>query len=190
MEPTGRSQGIVSSIFRILGLLLVAWYFVACLQTHDFSSFVDNIDLIIHEAGHFVFIFFGDLMHFVGGSLLQVLMPLIFLGYFALRREFYSMAFMMIWTGYNIVMVSWYMDDALAMNLPLLGGDSSIHDWNHIFSVTHLLPYTHQIAHAFLGLGWLVTIAGIVLGIWFSLAPQWREELLSRVHLSASGKSL
>lgn len=34
------------------------------------------------------------------------------------------------------------------LQLPLLGGEDSIHDWNYLLSSTGLLPSTHRIAVA------------------------------------------
>ena len=36
-----------------------------------------SLDLIVHEAGHFFFRFFGETMMIAGGSLLQILLPAI-----------------------------------------------------------------------------------------------------------------
>jgi hypothetical protein len=42
------------------------------------SSFLHRVDLVFHEAGHILFIPFGSFMSILGGSLLQILVPLIF----------------------------------------------------------------------------------------------------------------
>ena len=36
---------------------------------------LDNIDLVIHEAGHFFFSFFGKFIYTLGGTLMQVILP-------------------------------------------------------------------------------------------------------------------
>jgi hypothetical protein len=41
------------------------------------SSLMHNVDLVFHEAGHVVFRPFGRFMTILGGSLAQLLMPLI-----------------------------------------------------------------------------------------------------------------
>jgi hypothetical protein len=44
--------------------------------------------------------------------------------------------------------VSVYAGDSLALQLPLLGGQDSIHDWNYLLSSLNLLPATAKVAGA------------------------------------------
>jgi hypothetical protein len=48
------------------------------------------------------------------------------------------------------------MKDAILMQLPLLGGDGTIHDWNWLFTQTGLLSWSQLI-------GTLTYIIGIIL---------------------------
>jgi len=73
------------------------------------------------------------------------------------------------WCGYNIVNVSYYMADAVLMQLPLLGGDNVIHDWNYLLTSLNLLPETHLLSNIALYFGFAILIAGIVGGLWFSV---------------------
>ena len=43
---------------------------------------MDNIDLVIHEAGHVFFSLFGKFIYTLGGSLMQLIIPLIIAGFF------------------------------------------------------------------------------------------------------------
>ncbi|MDQ6652390.1 MAG: hypothetical protein M3Y84_06570 [Acidobacteriota bacterium] len=52
--------------------------------------------------------------------------------------------------------VSVYAGDAVALQLPLLGGEGSIHDWNYMLSSLNLLDSTTQIAGAIRLLGTIV----------------------------------
>ena len=36
-------------------------------------TWIDNADLVIHEAGHIFFMFFGKFIHFAGGTLMQII---------------------------------------------------------------------------------------------------------------------
>jgi hypothetical protein len=157
---------------KLLAAILVAWYLFSCANNTNFGHFIDNIDLIIHEAGHPIFSFFGDLVMFLGGSFNQILIPFIFSVYFFFRKEYYSASIVGMWVGYNIVNVSYYMADAILMNIPLLGGDSSSHDWNNIFSMTHTLSYTHTFSSIAWTIGMAVMIIGLCFAIWYSIRPQ------------------
>ena len=159
--------------FRLIVAVLFAWYFMnSALNPQDWH-FIDNVDLIIHEAGHWIFIFFGQMISIIGGSLNQLLIPFVFSAYFFLRRDFYSASVVLMWLGYNFVNVSVYMADAVKMNLPLLGGDSVIHDWNYILSNLGLLNQTHLFSSITRTIGIFVIITGAVLAVRFSMK---REE--------------
>jgi len=155
--------------FRIIFVLLFAWYFMNCALNQQDWHFIDNVDLIIHEAGHWIFIFFGEMISVIGGSFNQILIPFIFSVYFFLRRDFYSAYLIFMWFGYNIVNVSVYMSDALYMNLPLLGGDSVIHDWNYILGKFNLLNQAHLLGSITRTIGIFVIITGAVLAVRFGL---------------------
>ncbi|MFA6601692.1 MAG: hypothetical protein WCT02_02415 [Candidatus Paceibacterota bacterium] len=158
--------------WKLAAALLIAWYFFRCAATPTFGHFIDNVDLLIHEAGHWIFMFFGEFVTFLGGSLNQILIPAIFCGYFILRRDYYSSSILLMWVGYNIVNVSFYMADAVVMKLPLLGGDSSMHDWNNLLWMTHTLQYTHLFSSIAWGIGMFVMVAGAVLAVKFSVKEE------------------
>lgn len=148
---------------KIIFAILFALYFINCIRTLDDFHFISGVNLIIHEAGHFIFMFLGEFMHILGGSLNQVLIPLIFVGYFFLRRDLFSVGVILMWTGESIIEVARYAADAIVMQLPLLGGDNVIHDWNWLLSYTHLLKYTPIVSTAIYDVGILTLIIGITL---------------------------
>ena len=101
------------------------------------------------------------------GSGFQVLLPLSIAGYFFYTRQRFAGAITLMWVGQNLINVSVYAGDALVMQLPLLGGDSVIHDWNWLLSTLNVLRYTSQIAFIINGLGFLTIILGIALACVF-----------------------
>lgn len=92
-------------------------------------------------------------MMIAGGSLFQVIMPALFVGYFWYHSKYYSAALVLFWVGESILNVSVYAGDSLALQLPLLGGQDSIHDWNYLLSSLNLLPATAKVAGAIRLLG-------------------------------------
>lgn len=149
--------------WRVIPVGVLFWYFMySALNSQDWH-FIDGVDLIIHEAGHWVFIFFGQFVSILGGSLIQILIPLVFVLYFFFRRDFFSASILLMWLGYNFVNISVYMADAVRMQLPLLGGDFVIHDWNYIFNALGLLEYSGAIADLVRIIGIFVIITGAVL---------------------------
>jgi hypothetical protein len=159
--------------WKLLGTAFLAWYFMSYAVgdpqgTLANWNFVDNVDLVIHEAGHIIFLFFGDFLHILGGSLTQILVPAIFAGYFFLRRQYFSGSVVLFWVGENVISVATYMGDAVVQQLPLLGGDGVIHDWNYLLSATGLLKYTIPLSNITHGIGVLLLIAAAVLCVRFS----------------------
>ena len=69
---------------------------------------VHAFDLIVHEAGHFIFRFFGQTMMVAGGSLLQILLPALFVyqGLYWSNRIGTQLALLLL--GQNFVDVSIY----------------------------------------------------------------------------------
>jgi hypothetical protein len=132
---------------------------------------IDGVNLVIHEAGHLIFRPFGEFMMIAGGSLFQVIMPSLFVGYFWHQRKFYSAALVLFWVGESILNVSVYAGDSLVLQLPLLGGQDSVHDWNYMLSAMNLLPATAKIAGAIRLLGTLAIILAAAGSYKFATKP-------------------
>lgn len=138
----------------VLGLksLLIAFYIyllINYLLDPIYTNIFDGINLGIHEAGHLLFIFFGETTHVWGGTLLQTLVP-IFAGlHLYLKKDLFGVYFTTVWLGTSLIGISVYMKDAVTMSLPLVSvgfsGDP-IHDWNYIFTETELLNYSQEIS--------------------------------------------
>ena len=127
---------------RLIGIALGGLYVVRYLRTWsepDSWTILDDVDLAIHEAGHMVFMPFGEFMMVLGGSLFQLLIPAAFVGYFARRRDWYSTFFVMLWLGQSCFNVSYYIADARVRELPLITGDPSTHDWTWLLLQMNLL---------------------------------------------------
>jgi hypothetical protein len=147
-------------------------YFLWCAYDPRQWHLIDGVNLVIHEAGHVVFMPFGELLSVAGGSLFQVIVPAAFVAYFYRRGQAYSAALVLFWVGESLLNVSVYAGDALELQLPLLGGEDSIHDWNHLLSMTGLLPSTYKIAAAIRIAGTLTIFAAI----FYSLTRAQRAE--------------
>ncbi len=147
--------------------LLASAYFIHYALTPDDWHFIDNANLIFHEAGHAIFIFFGQFIHILMGSGFQVLLPLSIALYFFYTRQRFSGAITLMWVGQNLINVSIYAGDAIVMQLPLLGGDSVIHDWNYLLTTMNILRYAPEVASTLDTLGYCTIGAGIVLTFCF-----------------------
>lgn len=123
---------------------------------------VDSVNLIVHEAGHLLFGWFGRTLGLWGGTLLQLLVPLALALYFAVDRQTTGAAFAGFLFFENLLYISVYMADARARILPLVTvGDPEAggHDWFQIFSRLGMLRYDTRIAAVVRTLGWLGMLA-------------------------------
>src|SRR5574337_1628666 len=82
---------------------LVGWLaFYAVFLLHaaankDGFLVLDHVNLVIHEAGHFFFGWFGYTLGILGGTLGELLVPLLIAAYFFWRRETAGTAFAAFW---------------------------------------------------------------------------------------------
>lgn len=148
-------------------------YFLWIAATPMNWSFLDTVDLPIHETGHLLFRPFGEFMMFAGGSIFQVLMPAVFVGYFIWNGKPYSAAIVLFWVGQNFINIHIYASDAVNMNLPLVGGGE--HDWNYLLSETGLLQSTQTIAKIFRFIGTIIILAASCLSVYYSFKDSERE---------------
>lgn len=115
----------------LLGLPLLYWT-VSLIARPEAGIFIALVDLAFHEAGHLAFAPFGSTLHYLGGTLGQLLVPGLLIWYFLKRREQpLGAAFCLWWAGENLAGIARYMADARDWNLPLVGGGD--HDWNELF---------------------------------------------------------
>ena len=122
-----------------LALLAIWGYRMAALDFRDgemFTSFMHAIVLPIHEAGHIFFIPFGEFMTIAGGSLLQLLMPLIAGGVLLIQnRDPFGAALGLWWCGASMIDLAPYIYDAAEPQLIMLGGhtgEDGPHDWIYL----------------------------------------------------------
>ena len=91
-----------------------------------------------------IFSFFGEWMHFLGGTLLQLFIPGVIAFHFLLRHHKYEAAFCFLWFGESMMYTGEYLGDAQAQKLPLVGGGT--HDWNWMLSRLDILEQCESIA--------------------------------------------
>jgi hypothetical protein len=135
----------------------------AALDTDGFL-FIDNANLMIHEAGHMLFGWAGYYTQIFGGTLAQVGVPLVCMLFFIRRGETTAVAATMFWTFENLLYVAFYMADARRSAIPLVGSDES--DWTILFSHWGVLQHDLAIAAWTRGVGWIGMLAAMVWLVW------------------------
>lgn len=156
-------------------LLLLSWKVIARGITFESQGFLlailDGANLIFHEAGHVLLSPFGDFMQYLGGSLMQVLIPAICAAYFWLHQQRSASAVTLFWTGESLTNVAIYVADARRMELPLIGGD---HDWNYLLDRLNLLNQAESLGRFVFALGALAILFSLALLV-TDLARSWKQ---------------
>ncbi len=159
--------------FKLTLAILITCYYIwyaSADPQHVYANWniIDSADLIIHEAGHTIFIFFGTFLNVFGGSFLQIFLPCVFSAYFFKQGKPFSGSILIFWVAQNVLYVATYMGDAVLQQLPLLGGDSAIHDWNYLLTNTGLLQYTDILSSMTRFVGFALIVVAALLCFQFS----------------------
>ena len=170
-----------ANIPKLIFAVLLTVYFLSIAWDPIQGSFLDNVDLPIHETGHLLFRVLGEFMTIAGGSLFQVTFPMVFAGYFIWQKSYYSAAIVFLWVGQSILNVWVYAADAVVMQLVLTSGftgtEGSFHDWNYLLTATGLINSTKTVAGIIRFTGTVTMIVAGAAAIYFSFARSEEADL-------------
>jgi hypothetical protein len=174
-EPTFYFRCIVFALLALWSWFLFAYdYRIGEMGT----SFMHNILLPIHEAGHVLFLPFGEFMYILGGSLFQLLLPFgIGIAFFRINKDNFAAAIGMWWGSVSLLDLAPYIYDARHPQLILLGGhtgEDGPHDWIYLLSVPGQLHNAQRwgtFVHAFGGILMVVALS-------WAMAVLWRQRLV------------
>jgi hypothetical protein len=153
----------------------LAFYALFVFQLARGSGFLPMIDLVfvpVHEGGHVLFGYLGHGFMIVGGTLLQLLVPLALATYFCFQRQIAGTVFSLFCFFEQFLPTAIYMADARAQELPLLTiGDPEFveHDWFTMFSSLGVLQHDTQIALIVRVTGWIGMIGVMAWLAWRGL---------------------
>lgn len=166
--PVSRPAGIGWLCFYALFLLYA-------LLSSEYFLLIDNVNLVIHEGGHLLFSWGGDTLTLYGGTLLQWLVPFLLAAYFYTQRHTTGFVFSLFFFFENWRYTSFYMADARAQALPLVGvgggGDEeNMHDFYRIFTQLGVLDHDTQIGAILRALAWLGMLSVVGWLAWRTLS--------------------
>jgi len=153
-------------------VLLIFWgvkFIVTPMETNYVGAhFMHNINLTFHEAGHLIFMPLGRFMTVLGGTLGQLLMPLICLGMFLYHENAFGASVALWWFAESLMDLAPYINDARDLQLTLLGGvtgqEVEGHDWEFLLTNLGWLKYDHALAHAAYRVGILLMVLTFLWG--------------------------
>jgi hypothetical protein len=169
LPPTTRGTdhaAIVARGVRVAALALFAvwvWRYM-----HHEAPLLHGSLLIFHEAGHALFMPFGEFLMVLGGSLFQLLVPAFFVALFAHRRDWFATAVASLYLAASLAGVAIYIADARAGELPLLGGDRSSHDWTFLLIELNALQHDTTIGWYVMKLADLLFWGSVAAGLRFA----------------------
>jgi hypothetical protein len=174
--PRDTTKTIIAAIASV--------YFLWCAYAPENAVFMHLVNTPMHEAGPVFFRLLGEFMGIAGGSLFQVIVPLVFFGYFVWHEKPFSASIVLFWVGNSILDVYVYANDAVVMQLPLLSGltgsEGGFHDWNYLLTETGLLASTPLVAKIIRFTGTLVIFAAIAGSFLYAVKG---EEILTDTEL-------
>ncbi|HRI47309.1 MAG TPA: hypothetical protein PK559_09425 [Ignavibacteriaceae bacterium] len=129
-------------------LLPICIFFI---NNYPSYTLIDNFHLIVHEAGHLVFMFFGNFIHALGGTLMQLIIPVLLGFYFFSAKMQYLLQSSIVLLGHSFFNIAVYVSDARARRLPLLGNGK--HDRYYLLGELGLRDSDIEIGIMFFAIG-------------------------------------
>ena len=158
----------VVRVLTVVALAVWTWQLARRPMTSAQASVLHLPNLIFHEAGHVIFGFFGRFITVLGGSLNQVLVPLVCAIAFLRQENPFAAAVCAWWAGENLLDLAPYIADARALQLVLIGGHTGAevegHDWEYLLTQLRLMPYDVTLGHWAAGIGVAIMVAAIAWG--------------------------
>ncbi len=145
---------------------VIAGFMFLLSRANGFLPVLDHANLAFHEAGHLFFRILGDTASLYGGTLGQLVFPVVTAVVLWRKREPLGFAIAGIWFFENFLNIAVYMADARTQVLPLVGGGD--HDWFNILSRWNALASDTSLARKLRAIGWMGMI-----GMWGWLGLRW-----------------
>ena len=152
-------------------ILIWGWLFLTSSIESNYvgESFMHMVNLPFHEAGHIIFKPFGVFITSLGGTLGQLLMPLVCMCVLLIRtRDPFGASVSFWWFGQNFLDIAPYINDARAGQLLLIGGNFGhsspygFHDWEFILTESGFLQYDHLLAKTSFIIGALIILLSLI----------------------------
>lgn len=180
--PPAESNRLILGGRVIVFLLIAVWsfkfIFTPMPANYAGRCILHYVNLPFHEAGHILFMPFGHFISKLGGTLGQLLMPLICCIVFLIKtRDPFGGSVTTWWLGESLMDIAPYINDARALKMTLLGGVTGretvdYHDWEFILRKMGWLRYDHTLAYT----------AHYIGAVFMILSISWGGFLLYRMY--------
>jgi hypothetical protein len=137
---------MIKTWFASLILLPIGLFLI--FNKGEFIFILDHLNLLFHEGGHGIFSLFGKFIYTRGGTLMQIIIPSLFICYFYTNNKRVGIQLSMIYLAENLMNIGVYTSDARAQRLPLIG-KGTYHDWTFLLNRINLLEYDQYVGSVF-----------------------------------------
>lgn len=172
-----KEDSALEKIFPWLGSILLLPLMIYFFLNIGNYLLIDYLNLLIHEGGHGIFKIFGKFIHALGGTLMQIIIPSMFIVFYFIKKQKLGAQIFLVWLGQNLFNISVYAADARAHKLPLLGGNKVYHDWTYLLNTVGLIEYDKLIGNVFVFLGLAAFIVAIVVPLLIKKQAQTEIDL-------------
>jgi hypothetical protein len=164
-----------SAISRVVLMLLLTSLAVCLSLNHSCWTPFAALDLVVHEVGHPLFSFFGEWMHYAGGTILQLAVPILVMLTLFIQGEYFSLPLGGVWFAANMFEIAIYIGDTRTQELPLvtLGtgnepAEVKFTDWEYLLDrIPGLsIEYDTDVALAVRIAAYIILWGSILLGAW------------------------
>lgn len=179
--PSGRVDtldvGGRAVLFGILAWLSTGVIGASVQELGELYSWLHRVHLVFHEAGHVLLMWAPRTVMMAGGTVGQLLMPLVLLaGFFFWRRDAFAAGVCLWWLAHSTLDCVPYIDDANKLELELLGGVTGkqvegYHDWEYLLGEAMVLNKAGEIATNVLYVGRSLMILAF---IWMGATVAWQ----------------
>ncbi|MBP9749419.1 MAG: hypothetical protein KBD21_01710 [Candidatus Pacebacteria bacterium] len=162
MMKTPPTSFSANAPFYLCAVAVLVWLTHTALSTKALR-FLDGVNLVFHEAGHWLFFWAPEYVMVLGGTIGQLSIPIVCAFAFWRERKNISAMLMVWWFGQNLVGVSVYMSDAREQALPLLGGENSGHDWSYMLGELDVLSYDQVFGSLTFAIAAIIMIVAVLM---------------------------
>lgn len=162
---TGKLVGALAAISIV--------FLVELTSQEGWVPILDSLNLVFHESGHPLFGIFGETIGFLGGTLMQLIVPLLVVASCWYKRQAAAIGLAGVWFFQNFLNIARYMADARTQELPLVGGGE--HDWATLFGQWGILSADTRIAGVMHTIGWIGMLGCTAWILWRWMMDRQRD---------------
>lgn len=165
-----------SALARAPLMLYLVYGGIRHLLNDQYRTWFAGITLGFHEAGHLLFSFFGNTMMFLGGSIMQLLVPFVAAVYLLKKQQdWFGFTVGGAWLSFSAWELGHYVYDAPRGRMPLVGfSGQPHHDWETLLTRWRLLNHADTFATIIYVFAFLTWLGSMALAGWL-LWRMWQQ---------------